>query len=109
MEHKEPRRKKTGGRQKGTPNKTTAQIKEMIVSLVGTQMEKWPLELEKMMRKDPAEAMKITGRLIDYVLPKQTKMELEGELKTKIESITININHTGSESTNRNNDNIPQS
>lgn len=105
MEAKE-RRKKTGGRQKGTPNKTTAQIKEMIVSLVGTQMEKWPVELEKMMRKDPAEAMKITGRLIDYVLPKQTKMELEGELKTKIESITININHSGSESTNRDNDNV---
>lgn len=100
------RRKKTGGRKKGTPNKTTAQIKEMIVSLVGTQMEKWPVELEKMMRKDPAEAMKITGRLIDYVLPKQTKMELEGELKTKIESITININHSGSESTNRDNDNV---
>lgn len=105
MEAKE-RRKKTGGRQKGTPNKTTAQIKEMIVSLVGTQMEKWPVELEKMMRRDPAEAMKITGRLIDYVLPKQTKMELEGELKTKIESITININHSGSESTNRDNDNV---
>jgi len=85
------RRKKTGGRQKGTPNKTTAQIKEMIVSLVGTQMEKWPVELEKMMRRDPAEAMKITGRLIDYVLPKQTKMELEGELKHKIDKIVVEI------------------
>ena len=90
MEAKE-RRKKTGGRQKGTPNKTTAQIKEMIVSLVGTQMEKWPVELEKMMRRDPAEAMKITGRLIDYVLPKQTKMELEGELKHKIDKIVVEI------------------
>lgn len=107
MQQKE-RRKKTGGRQKGTPNKTTAQIKEMIVELVGTQMEKWPAKLDKMMRDDPAEAMKITGRLIDYVLPKQTKMELEGEIKTKIESITVNINHTGSESTNRNNDNISE-
>lgn len=85
------RRKKTGGRQKGTPNKTTAQIKEMIVSLVGTQIEKWPVELEKMMRRDPAEAMKITGRLIDYVLPKQTKMELEGELKHKIDKIVVEI------------------
>jgi len=85
------RRKKTGGRQKGTPNKTTAQIKEMIVSLVGTQMEKWPVELDKMMRRDPAEAMKITGRLIDYVLPKQTKMELEGELKHKIDKIVVEI------------------
>ncbi len=98
MEAKE-RRKKTGGRTKGTPNKTTAQIKEMIVSLVGNQMEKWPVELEKMMRRDPAEAMKITGRLIDYVLPKQTKMELEGELKHKIDKIVIEVKN-GTTNTN---------
>lgn len=93
------RRKKTGGRVKGTPNKTTAQIKEMIVSLVGSQMERWPVELEKMMKKDPAEAMKITGRLIDYVLPKQTKMELEGELKHKIDKIVIEVKN-GTTNTN---------
>ena len=44
-----------------------------------------------MMKEDPVEAMKITGRLIDYVLPKQTKIDLEGELKHKIEKITIEI------------------
>lgn len=93
------RRKKTGGRVKGTPNKTTAQIKEMIVSLVGSQMERWPVELEKMMKRDPAEAMKITGRLIDYVLPKQTKMELEGELKHKIDKIVIEVKN-GTTNTN---------
>lgn len=84
-------KKKEGGRQKGTPNKTTSEIKEMITALVGTQMEKWPVVLDKMMKEDPAEAMRITGRLIDYVLPKQTKIDLEGELKHKIEKITIEI------------------
>jgi len=59
--------KKVGGRQKGTVNKTTAQIKDMITALVGNQMEKWPAVIDKMMKDDPAEAMKITGRLIDYV------------------------------------------
>lgn len=85
-------KKKEGGRQKGTPNKTTAQIKEMITQLVGNQMEKWPGVIEKMMKDDPAEAMKITGRLIDYVLPKQTKIDLEGELKHKVEKIVIEVN-----------------
>ena len=79
------------GRPKGVPNKTTQQIKEMIVGLVGTQMERWPTELEKMMKKDPAEAMKITGRLIDYVLPKQTKIDLEGEINHKISKVVIEI------------------
>ena len=82
---------KKGGRQKGTPNKTTQQIKEMITQLVGNQMEKWPVVIDKMMKDDPAEAMKITGRLIDYVLPKQTKIDLEGELKHKIDKIVIEI------------------
>ena len=83
--------KKSGGRQKGVQNKTTQQIKEMITQLVGNQMEKWPAVLDKMIIKDPAEAMRITGRLIDYVLPKQTKIDLEGELKHKIEKIVIEI------------------
>lgn len=82
---------KKGGRQKGTPNKTTAQIKDMITELVGNQMEKWPVVINKMMKDDPVEAMKITGRLIDYVLPKQTKIDLEGELKHKVEKIVIEI------------------
>lgn len=80
------------GRKKGVPNKTTQQIKEMITSLVGNQMEKWPGVIDKMMKDDPAEAMKITGRLIDYVLPKQTKIDLEGELKHKVEKIVIEVN-----------------
>lgn len=91
MSQYEPKKKKTGGRAKGTPNKTTAQIKDMIVGLVGTQMEKWPMVIDKMMKEDPAEAMKITGRLIDYVLPKQSKIDIEGELKHKVEKITIEI------------------
>ncbi len=84
-------KKKEGGRQKGTPNKTTAQIKDMITALVGNQMEKWPTVIDKMMKEDPAEAMKITGRLIDYVLPKQTKIDLEGEINHKISKVVIEI------------------
>lgn len=79
------------GRPKGVPNKTTQQIKEMIVGLVGNQMEKWPAVIDKMMKDDPVEAMKITGRLIDYVLPKQTKIDLEGEINHKVEKIIVQI------------------
>lgn len=99
MSQYEPKKQKTGGRKKGTPNKTTAQIKDMITALVGTQMEKWPAVIDKMMKEDPAEAMKITGRLIDYVLPKQTKIDLEGELKHKVEKITIEIKNGNNEET----------
>lgn len=96
-------KKKEGGRKKGTPNKTTAQIKDMITALVGNQMEKWPSVIDKMMKEDPAEAMKITGRLIDYVLPKQTKIDLEGELRHKVEKITIEIKGGTDGTTHRDN------
>ncbi len=108
MEHKEPKRKKTGGRVKGVQNKTTTELKSIITQIVGNQLDRLEGDLDKIRRQNPAKAVEIAAKLIDYVLPKQTKMEIEGELKTKIESITININHTGSESTNRDNDNIPQ-
>ena len=88
------------GRPKGKPNKTTAEIKDLIVNVVGTQMDKWPAAIDKMMKEDPAEAMKITARLIDYVLPKQSKIDIEGELKHKVEKITIEIkNGNGTEDT----------
>ena len=101
MSQYEPKKKKTGGRTKGTPNKTTAQIKDMITSLVGTQMEKWPAVIDKMMKEDPAEAMKITGRLIDYVLPKQSKIDIEGELRHRVEKITIEIKNGNNEETKK--------
>ena len=96
-------KKKEGGRTKGTPNKTTTQIKEMITQLVGNQMEKWPEVIDKLMKEDPAEAMKITGRLIDYVLPKQTKIDLEGELKHKVEKIVVEIKSGTNGDTHTNN------
>ena len=98
----EPKRKKSGGRKKGTPNKTTSEIKDMIVSLVGNQMQKWPAVIDKMMKENPVEAMKITGRLIDYVLPKQTKVDLQGELNHNIQKIVIEINKSGSKDEPRN-------
>lgn len=93
------------GKPKGAVNKTTAQIKEMITSLVGNQMEKWPAVIDKMMKEDPAEAMKITGRLIDYVLPKQTKIDLEGEINHKIDKVVIEIKKSDGKNSNNTDNN----
>ena len=105
MEEKE-KRKKWGGRQKGTTNKTTTELKEIITKIVGNQLDRLEKDLDNIRKTNPAKAVEISAKLIDYVLPKQTKMEIEGELKHKVDKITININHTGSESKHRDNDNI---
>lgn len=93
------RRKKTGGRQKGTTNKTTAELKSIITQIVGNQLDRLEGDLDKIRRQNPAKAVEIAAKLIDYVLPKQTKMELEGELKHKIDKIVIEVKN-GATNTN---------
>jgi hypothetical protein len=79
------------GRAKGVPNKTTAELKEIITRIVGNQLDRLEADLDKVRQDDPIEAMKLATKLIDYVLPKQTKVELEGELTHRVEKVIIEI------------------
>ena len=82
------------GRPKGAQNKTTAEIKEIITRIVGNQLEHIEKDLDKIRKTDPAEAMRLSSRFIDYVIPKQTRMELEGELTHRVEKVVIEIKKT---------------
>jgi hypothetical protein len=82
------------GRPKGAQNKTTAEIKEIITRIVGNQLEHIEKDLDKIRKSDPAEAMRLSSRFIDYVIPKQTRMELEGELTHRVEKVVIEIKKT---------------
>ena len=79
------------GRKKGVPNKTTAELKEIITRIVGNQLEHIENDLNKIRKEDPAEAMRLSQKFIEYVLPKQTKVDLEGEIKHKVERVVIEI------------------
>mgnify|MGYP000169838180 FL=1 len=82
------------GRPKGAQNKTTAEIKEIITRIVGNQLEHIEKDLDKIRKSDPAEAMRLSSRFIDYVIPKQTKIDLEGELTHRVEKVVIEIKKT---------------
>jgi len=82
------------GRPKGAQNKTTAEIKEIITRIVGNQLEHIEKDLDKIRKTDPAEAMRLSSRFIDYVIPKQTKIDLEGELTHRVEKVVIEIKKT---------------
>jgi hypothetical protein len=100
-QNEEPKRKKTGGRQKGVTNKTTAELKAIITQIVGNQLERLETDLDKIRKYNPAKAVEIASKLIDYVLPKQTKMEIEGELKHKVDKIVIEIKKNGTTDTDK--------
>jgi len=91
------------GRAKGVPNKTTAEIKEIITRIVGNQLDRLEADLDKVRQDDPIEAMKLATKLIDYVLPKQTKMELDGQLTQRVEKVIIEIKKNDSKHTDDSN------
>lgn len=61
--------KKTGGRKKGTPNKSTMLGKEVIVTLLSNYSESG-LMTEDFMALEPKDRLIIAERLMQYTMPK---------------------------------------
>jgi hypothetical protein len=77
---------KTGGRQPGSPNKTTLDVREAIAAFASAnvgQMSEWLDAIE-----DPAKKMDLYLRAIEYHIPKLGRTELTGDPKNPV-SITI--------------------
>jgi len=82
MNKVETNRKKTGGRKKGIPNKTTGELKDMILKALSNV---GGIEyLEQRARENPVAFVSLLGR----VLPLQVKGEMDHK-----GSITVNIKH----------------
>lgn len=66
--------KKTGGRQKGTPNKTTTITKEMVVEVLNSMHGHLPEKLAELEAKDYVNAY---CKLMEFVLPKPQRVEID--------------------------------
>ena len=55
-------------------------------------LDNLPQILEDLMEKDPKGAVDIALKLLEFHLPKQSRVEVRGEIEAKIQSINININ-----------------
>lgn len=62
------KRTKTGGRAKGTPNRTTSETKQLLQNVVTKQIEKLETILNKL---EPVERVNALSKLLPYILPKQ--------------------------------------
>lgn len=58
---------KTGGRQKGTRNKITGTVKEIITQSISNELESLPLLLQHL---EPKERIDAIIKLIPYLIPK---------------------------------------
>ena len=61
------KRHKTGGRQKGTPNKLTSEIRQVLKDLFISELQGLPDRLSKM---DNDKRVEVLLRLTPYILPK---------------------------------------
>jgi Cdc6-like AAA superfamily ATPase len=63
------------GRPKGTPNKSTAAVREVFSQLVEANAEKAQALFDRVADKDPAKALELLARLSEFVVPKLARTE----------------------------------
>ena len=63
---------KTGGREAGTPNKLTQELKIILKDIVARELENLEENLKNL---DPKERLEIVVKLLPFVMPKAKKPE----------------------------------
>jgi hypothetical protein len=84
-------RKKTGGRQKGTPNKHKSELKRQVEAFCIDNFAEFVKEFNLI--DDPAKKTAQFIKLFEYVLPKQQQIDLDGALQ--VEAVKVEFKQTG--------------
>ena len=83
---------KYGGRQKGTPNKATARLREAFTELLEGKVQEL---FDKVAEKNPQKALELLLKLSEFALPKLRAIEVNNEPEDKHTSLDIRIIDTG--------------
>lgn len=86
-----PKRQKTGGRQKGSKNKTTAELKTWVSTFVSSNLDNFQKKFNDLPFE---EQFGIIIKLLPYILPKQTetKVNLDEQLTGAVKEAMDKIN-----------------
>jgi hypothetical protein len=79
------------GRPKGALNRTTDMMKLSLARATNRVMDNLPAIMEEIMKKDPKGAVDITLKMLEFHLPKQSRMELKADIEQRIQQISVNI------------------
>lgn len=81
------------GRPKGSPNRSTEMMKVNLARAVNMGLDFIKEDYQRLREEDPAKALSILTKLMEYSIPKlkSVDMEVKGEIKNKIEKITVEI------------------
>lgn len=67
------------GRPKGSPNKSTKEIREALQYMVEKQLDKLEDAFNKVYEQDPGRFLSLYERFCNFVLPKQQQVEITSE------------------------------
>ena len=88
----EPGHKLAKGRPKGALNRSTEMMKLSLARATNKVMDNLPVLMEQMMKKDPARAVDLAIKMLEFHLPKQSRVEMKAEVEQRIQAINVNIN-----------------
>lgn len=84
------------GRPAGAINRSTEQAKLAIARLANRGLDNITEDFEKIRKENPIEAAKLYLKLLEYIVPKKSALEITGEIDHRIQQVSININRPGS-------------
>ena len=87
----EPGNKLSKGRPKGAVNRSTEQMKLSIARATNRVLDDLPRLMDELVKKDPKGAVDVALKLLEFHLPKMSRVELRGEIEQRIQQINVNI------------------
>lgn len=88
--------KKYGGRQKGTPNKTTAMTKEVIANLLSDYQETGLMH-EDWLKLTPKDRMYVMTSLSNYVMPKMQAVAVDLNANEQQLAVSVKLKNLAEE------------
>ncbi len=79
------------GRPVGALNRSTEMMKLSVARATNKVLDNLPQLLSDLMQEDPAKAIDLSIKLLEFNLPKLSRTEMRAEIEQKIQQISVNI------------------
>lgn len=83
--------KMSKGRPKGAINRSTEMMKLSIARATNRVLDKLPTIMEEMIKKDPKGAVDLAIKMLEFHMPKMSRVEMKAEVEQRIQQISVNI------------------
>jgi hypothetical protein len=79
------------GRPKGAVNRSTEMMKLSIARATNRVLDQLPTIMEEMVKKDPKSAVDLALKMLEFHMPKMSRIEMKAEVEQRIQQISVNI------------------